>query len=101
MDLTRTNNKTKLAMCRKYYFGGFAFLPFLWCINAIWFFKEAFTMPPYPQQAKIKQYVIRSAIGAVLWLAVIIAWIVIFQVNRAAWGATADSMSFIIPKGIP
>jgi len=45
--------------------------------------------------------VIRSAIGAVLWLAVIIAWIVIFQVNRAAWGATADSMSFIIPKGIP
>lgn len=94
-------NEAKLTLCRKYYFGGFVCLPFLWCINAIWFFKEAFSAPPFPQQAKIKQYVIRSGIGAVLWLAVIITWIVIFQVNRAAWGATADYMSFIIPKGIP
>ncbi|KAI0231627.1 Gamma-secretase subunit pen-2 [Lamellibrachia satsuma] len=101
MDLSRMKNTTKLTLCRKYYLGGFACLPFLWFINVVWFFREAFTKPSFPQQAQMKQYVIRSAVGALLWLAVIITWIVIFQVNRADWGATADYMSFIIPKGIP
>ena len=40
-------------------------------------------------------------IGAFIWTAVIVTWVVIFQVYRAEWGATADRISFIIPKGIP
>jgi hypothetical protein len=34
--------------------GGFAFLPFLWFINSVWFFKEAFLKPQYQQQKQIK-----------------------------------------------
>jgi len=34
---------------------GFALLPFLWTINAVWFFKEAFAMPPYEEQKQIKK----------------------------------------------
>jgi hypothetical protein len=34
---------------------GFAFLPFLWCVNAIWFFAEAFRKPPYEEQREIKK----------------------------------------------
>lgn len=34
---------------------GFAFLPFLWCVNAIWFFAEAFRKPPYDEQKEIKK----------------------------------------------
>lgn len=43
--------------------------------------------------------VIYSAIGTLFWTIALITWIVIFQTNRAAWGATADYISFIIPLG--
>ncbi|XP_049839877.1 gamma-secretase subunit pen-2 isoform X1 [Schistocerca gregaria] len=80
---------------------GFAFLPFLWCINAIWFFPEAFKRPEYEEQKPIKKYVILSAIGAIIWTIILVSWIVMFQTHRAEWGATADYMSFIIPTGVP
>lgn len=34
--------------------GGFAFLPFLWLVNVVWFFKEAFVKPAYTEQPQIK-----------------------------------------------
>jgi presenilin enhancer 2 len=34
--------------------GGFAFLPFLWLVNVVWFFKEAFVKPTYTEQLQIK-----------------------------------------------
>jgi len=45
--------------------------------------------------------VIKSMIGALVWTGIIVAWVTVFQLNRAEWGATADQISFIIPKGIP
>lgn len=35
--------------------GGFAFLPFLWLVNVLWFFKEAFIKPNYTEQLQIKK----------------------------------------------
>jgi len=101
MDLRRMNNEDKLDLCRKYWIGGFALLPFMWAVNAVWFFKEAFVRSAYDEQKQIRTYVIRSMVGTVIWLAAIIAWVTVFQLYRAEWGATADRMSFIIPKGIP
>lgn len=45
--------------------------------------------------------VIWSMIGTLVWTAIIVTWVSVFQLNRADWGATADQISFIIPKGIP
>ncbi|KAK7492099.1 hypothetical protein BaRGS_00016573 [Batillaria attramentaria] len=101
MDLRRVKDEDKLDLCRKYYIGGFAFLPFLWFVNSVWFFNEAFRKPAYEQQKMIRTYVIRCMIGTVLWVGAIVAWVTVFQLNRAEWGATADYMSFIIPQGIP
>jgi len=101
MDLNRMRNEDKLDLCRKYFFGGFAMLPFLWVVNTIWFFREAFLVPTYEQQKQIRTYVIRSFVGGAIWIAAIVAWVTVFQLNRASWGATADRMSFIIPTGIP
>lgn len=101
MDLRKVTNENKLDLCRKYYLGGFACLPFLWFINSIWFFREAFLKEEYTEQKQIRSYVIRSMIGTVIWTAIITVWIVIFQLNRVSWGETADAMSFIIPRGIP
>lgn len=35
--------------------GGFAFLPFLWLVNVVWFFQEAFIKPTYTEQLQIKK----------------------------------------------
>ena len=63
MNLERVSNEEKLNLCRKYYLGGFAFLPFLWLVNIFWFFREAFLAPAYTEQSQIKGYVWRSAVG--------------------------------------
>ncbi|XP_041373361.1 gamma-secretase subunit pen-2-like [Gigantopelta aegis] len=99
MDLRKVKNEDKLELCRKYYLGGFAVLPFLWFINSIWFFNEAFRKPAFEQQQQMKTYVIRSMILTTISTVVIVAWIVVFQLNRVSWGATADYMSFVLPRG--
>ncbi|RLU16532.1 hypothetical protein DMN91_010600 [Ooceraea biroi] len=101
MDLSKISNEKKLYLCKWYFRAGFALLPFLWAVNAIWFLKEAFVVPPYEEQKQIKRYVIFSAIGAIAWTAALITWIIIFQTYRAAWGEFADAISYIIPTGIP
>jgi len=45
--------------------------------------------------------VIWSMIGGLVWTGIVVAWVTVFQLHRAEWGAAADQMSFIIPKGIP
>ncbi|XP_046382488.1 gamma-secretase subunit pen-2 [Ischnura elegans] len=101
MDLSKLKNDKKLYLCKWYFQAGFLLLPFLWCVNAIWFFREAFWKPPYEEQKQIKKYVILSFIGALIWTIALVAWIVTFQTHRAEWGAVADRMSFIIPTGMP
>ncbi|XP_023241106.1 gamma-secretase subunit PEN-2-like [Centruroides sculpturatus] len=101
MDLRKMKNDDKLKLCRGYYIGGYFMLPFLWFVNFVWFFGEAFRKPAFEEQKQIRTYVLRSGIGALVWAAALLAWIVVFQVNRADWGETADKISFIIPTGIP
>ncbi|KAK0166800.1 hypothetical protein PV327_004283 [Microctonus hyperodae] len=101
MDLSKMSNDKKLHICKWYFRGGFAALPFLWAVNSIWFFKEAFCMPQYDEQKQIRKYVILSGIGAILWAIILLSWIVTFQTQRAAWGEFGDAISFIIPQGIP
>ncbi|KAL8572027.1 hypothetical protein ACOMHN_038385 [Nucella lapillus] len=99
MDLRRVKDEDKLNLCRKYWIGGLALLPFLWFVNSVWFFNEAFRKPPYDQQKMIRTYVVRSMVGTVVWVGLVVAWVTVFQLNRSSWGATADYMSFIIPRG--
>lgn len=95
------SNEKKLYLCRWYFRAGFAMLPFLWAVNAAWFLREAFIAPTYDEQKQIRKYVIYSGIGAALWTAVLLAWIITFQTYRVEWGEFADSLSFTFPTGIP
>ncbi|OAD57795.1 Gamma-secretase subunit pen-2 [Eufriesea mexicana] len=101
MNLSKIPNDKKLYLCKWYFRAGFVFLPFLWTVNAIWFAKEAFVEPHYEEQKQIKKYVIFSAIGATVWLAALVAWIITFQTQREAWGEFADSITYVYPAGIP
>ena len=54
VSLAKKSPEERLNICRKYFLGGFAFLPLLWLINCIWFYKQAFKVESYPQQAQIR-----------------------------------------------
>ena len=62
MDLSspRVKNEEKLAICKKNFFMGLALLPWLWFINGVWFFREAFFKEPFDQQPMIRRFEILS-----------------------------------------
>ncbi|CAH4034106.1 gamma-secretase subunit pen-2 [Pieris brassicae] len=99
MDLNKLPNDKKLELCRNYFKVGCVFLPFVWAVNAVWFFNDAFKKPPFDEQKEIKKYVVFSAIGAIIWIIVLSVWVAAFQLNRVAWGSVGDSLSFILPLG--
>ena len=101
MDLKKTPDPEKVRLSRIYFRAGFVFLPFLWFVNAIWFSREAFFRDEFEGQSEIKKNVIRSAIGALVWIAGLAVWIAMFRMNRASWGYTGDAISFLIPFGEP
>eukprot|EP00039_Didymoeca_costata_P001263 m.51119 g.51119 ORF g.51119 m.51119 type:complete len:99 (-) comp10710_c1_seq1:1310-1606(-) len=96
MDVRRATDEEKYNVCRRYFFGGFFFLPFLWAINAVWFSPYAFHADSDP---RIRRMVIISAIGALIWLIVLSVWGTYFQAHRAEWGEMGDKLSANIPKG--
>lgn len=116
VSLAKKTPAERLNICRKYYLGGFACLPLLWLINAIWFYKQAFKVEPFPQQAEIRKCkfflfllsqscfflsldVIRSAIGTVVWVIIIVCWNIIFQLLRTKMGPAGDYLTFVLPRG--
>ncbi|XP_044739366.1 gamma-secretase subunit pen-2 [Chrysoperla carnea] len=101
MDLGKLPGERKLYLCQWYFKAGFAFLPFLWAVNFLWFFSEAFRKPVYDEQKQIKKYVVLSGIGTLIWFIILTSWIIVFQTHRVAWGEFADYLSFIIPLGEP
>jgi presenilin enhancer 2 len=97
-DLSKLTKEEKEALCRKYFVLGCFLVPFLWLINFIWFFKEAFCgLQP---NKKIRRYILQSLLGCVVWIACWTAWIVIYQRDRASWGIIGDMISATAPNGI-
>ena len=101
MDLRKVSDEDKLHLCRRYFLMGFAFLPFLWFVNVIWFSKYAFYVKHFEGQKKMRLYLIGSLVGFLVWFISLTVWITIYQKNRASWGATGDMISFLIPLGEP
>lgn len=99
MDLRKTQDTEKVRLSRIYYYGGFGFLPFLWFVNFVWFFKEAFYREQFQGQNEIKRNILCSGVGALVWIIGISVWVGLYTTHRASWGATGDAISFLIPLG--
>ena len=100
--MDKASDADKLGLCKKYFFIGFAFLPFLWGINAFWFFNEAFVRKPeFPEQKSMKKYVVISGTLSLICLAALFTWMAVFIIYRAQWGELGDYLSFNIPTGAP
>lgn len=96
MDLRKASLDDKVKVCSTYYKWGFAFLPWLWIINAFWFGPEAFKTGADP---RIRKYVTYSAVGGATWCVAIAIWASWFQANRVELGEFGDDFSANYPKG--
>ncbi|XP_065827249.1 gamma-secretase subunit PEN-2-like [Oscarella lobularis] len=99
MDISRASRDEKLQICRKYYRWGFFCLPFIWLVNFVWFFKDAFRKSNPDKE--IRKYLLRSISGVGIWIVVWTTWIVIYQKKRASWGGFGDGLSVTVPGGVP
>ncbi|KAI8083174.1 gamma-secretase aspartyl protease complex, presenilin enhancer-2 subunit [Halteromyces radiatus] len=85
-----------IIISKKMFYGGFAFLPFLWLVNFLYFFQQT-RKPSAPKQ--LKHYVYLSLGGCLLWFIVLTTWYGIFVNERTYWGALGDKLTVVIPKG--
>ncbi|VDN04682.1 unnamed protein product [Thelazia callipaeda] len=99
MDLKKMSDADKVTLCKRYFYIGFALLPLVWIVNAVWFFKCAFYEKPSLTQKVIRQYVIYSMVGASLWIIVLTVWEIFFQFERAKGLEWTDRISFVFPVG--
>ena len=99
MNLDKMTSEQKLNVARKYFYIGFAFLPFVWLVNCVWFFKEAFIKKDAPK--KLRHYLLGSFVGFLIWTGVLIVWTSVYQTQRPNWGAAGDYISFNVPLGAP
>ena len=96
MNLDKVGEDEKIAISRKYFIGGFFFLPLLWIVNTVWFFKEAVKKNG---NQLIRRYVAGSMVGGLVWIAVFIVWISIYQTQRPNWSSFGDYISLTLPYG--
>ncbi|KAK6100901.1 gamma-secretase subunit pen-2, putative [Brugia malayi] len=99
MDLRKMSDPEKVILCKRYFYIGFALLPLVWIVNAVWFFESAFFDKPSQVQKTIKKYVLYSIIGASVWVLALIAWEIFFQLERAKGLEWTDRLSFVFPVG--
>ncbi|KAI8337743.1 presenilin enhancer 2 [Chlamydoabsidia padenii] len=85
-----------IIISRKMFYGGFVFLPFLWLVNCIYFFRQS-RKPTAP--ALLKQYVHWSFAGCLVWFIGLTIWYGLFVNQRSNWGAIGDKLTVVIPKG--
>ena len=55
LESSKVTNEEKVELCKKYFYLGWLVLPFVWGINAVWFYKEAFIKPEFPGQVRLRK----------------------------------------------
>ena len=53
LESSKVTSEEKVELCKKYFYLGWLALPFVWGINAVWFYKEAFIKPEFPGQVRV------------------------------------------------
>ncbi|KAI8977377.1 putative gamma-secretase subunit pen-2 [Mycotypha africana] len=87
----------QLNICKKMFYGGFAFLPLLWLVNFLYFFNVS----RKPNASKeLKKYIYLSLSGCVMWFIILTTWYGVFVNKRIGWGLMADRITVVIPKGL-
>ncbi|KAL5108973.1 Gamma-secretase subunit PEN-2 [Taenia crassiceps] len=74
MESGRSEARDRLRICKTYFLVGIAFLPSLWLVNIVWFFKDAFFGPSSNTKKKFQLF----------------AWNIVYRQKRISWGYLED-----------
>jgi presenilin enhancer 2 len=122
-SLDKLSGTEILSIGKKMFYGGFAFLPFLWLVNVIylWPTLKRSDVPPKLRSCKTRHLdgfgnatetdnwkinlpilldLIYSICGCVTWFIISTTWYALYVNKRVAWGVTADRITVVIPKGV-
>lgn len=112
--LDKMSSEEHVSISKKMFYGGFAFLPFLWLVNFIYFYKTS-RKPYAPNELKkckkrkrkkksliliILVDIYLSLTGCIFWFILLTTWYALFVNKRVAWGEGGDRITVVIPKGI-
>ncbi|ORX92856.1 hypothetical protein K493DRAFT_316337 [Basidiobolus meristosporus CBS 931.73] len=95
-SLDKLKNHEIVSISRKMFYGGFAFLPWLWLVNFI-YFRPAINRAD--MNPVLRKYVYGSLVGASVWLAILVAWLSVFLIHRDSWNQLGEKLTVVIPKG--
>ncbi|CAI2168857.1 11477_t:CDS:2 [Funneliformis geosporum] len=87
---SKTTPPEILSLCKKFFYIGFLFLPWLWVVNVIY-------MWPLTKRSDIDLYF--SMAGALFWFIALSTWYGIFVNQRIAWGEFSDKIIVIPLRG--
>ncbi|GBG34486.1 Gamma-secretase subunit PEN-2 [Hondaea fermentalgiana] len=89
-----TVEEEDLKTARRFFYGGFLALPLLWLLSATFFWGKLRRERVHPD---LKFYVYGSALGAVVAIAGILAWVIYFQLNVAV----SESLQRLLVVTVP
>ncbi|ORE06426.1 presenilin enhancer 2 [Rhizopus microsporus var. microsporus] len=95
--LEKMSFEEHVSISKKMFYGGFAFLPFLWLVNFMYFYKTS-QLPNAPSE--LKKYIYLSLTGCITWFILLTTWYAIFVNKRIAWSTDVDGITVVIPKGV-
>ncbi|KAI7864956.1 putative gamma-secretase subunit pen-2 [Mucor mucedo] len=95
--LEKMSSEEHVNISKKMFYGGFAFLPLLWLVNFLYFFR---TSREATAPKALKKYIYLSLGGCMVWFVLLTTWYGLFVNRRSAWGQTADRITVVIPKGL-
>jgi hypothetical protein len=92
--LKPTHDERDVAVARKLFWAGCAFLPWLWIMCLLHYRERWFDAGAPPA---LRWYLRAQAVGLVLATAAFVAWEVVFQLGWRSWGALGTNMLIYVP----
>ena len=86
-------------IAKKYFITGCFFMPLMWLVGVVWFFKPAFITKEPPPDPTLKRWVLACGLGLIISTILFVCWNAIFQALRESFGVTGESLTAVFPKG--
>lgn len=91
----------QIRVSRLMYLGGFAFLPWLWLVNAFFFRHALSRKSAHRAHPEVVSHARKSLLGALLGFGVLFIWMTLYLLERVKWGSFARSISLNYPEVYP
>jgi presenilin enhancer 2 len=91
----------QIRVSRIMYLGGFAFLPWLWLVNAFFFRHALSRKSAHRAHPEVVSHARKSLLGALLGFGMLFIWMTLYLLERVKWGSLARTIALNYPEVYP